>query len=190
MKLKIACLISRVAHPIILLLAYLFYFLFSVHNTEKAIWTLVIIISLGVLPLVFWNLIRTRKGLYSNFDVSIRNQRSSMYRFILLLAVMVVIALWYSNQPENVLIGSLLLIQLLIAAFLLNFKTKVSLHLAIAIFIGFGLWEINKSFALIIWGSCPLIAWSRWYLGRHLPVELFWGFVLGLICGIEALYFL
>jgi hypothetical protein len=113
-----------------------------------------------------------------------------MYRFILLLAVVVVIALWYSNQPDNVLIGSLLLIELLIAAFLLNFKTKVSLHLAIAIFIGFALWEINKSFALATWVSCPFIAWSRWYLGRHLPVELFWGFVLGLICGIEILYFI
>ena len=188
MKLKIARLISRVGHPIVLLVAYLFSFLFSVHNPEKATWTLTIIILLGVLPLILWNLIRTRKGLYSNFDVSIRNQRSSMYLFILLLAVVVVIALWYSNQPENILIGSLVLIQLLLIAFLLNFKTKVSLHIAIAVFIGFGLWEINKSFALIIWGSCPFIAWSRWYLGRHLPMELFWGFVLGLICGIEILY--
>jgi hypothetical protein len=189
LKLQIAQLISRLGHPIILLLVYLFYFLFSVHPPEKATWTLLIIICLGVLPLILWNLIRTRKGLYSNFDVSVRNQRFSMYSFILLLAATVVFALWYSNQPDDVITGSLLLVQLLILAFLLNFKLKVSLHTAIAVFIGFGLWKLNNTYAIITWGSCPFIAWSRWYLQRHLPIELFWGFVLGLLCGLQVVYF-
>jgi len=189
LKLKIARLISRVGHPITLLFAFLLYFLFSIHTPEKATWTLLIIFSLGILPMVCWNFIRTRKGLYSNFDVSLRNQRPSMYGFILLLAAIVLIALWWSNQPEKVLIGSLLLIQLLVLAFLVNFKIKISLHVAIAVFIGFGLWQLNNTLALVIWGSCPLIAWSRHYLGRHLPLELFCGFFLGLICGIEVLLF-
>jgi len=190
LKQKIARLISKVGHPIVLVLAYLVYFLFSIHNPEKATWTLLIIILLGILPLVAWNLIRTRKGLYSNFDVSIRSQRSSMYLFILLLAVVVLLVLWISDQPKSLLIGSLILIQLLLFAFVLNFKNKVSLHIAIAIFTGFGLWEINQTFAIVIWGSSPFIAWSRWYLGRHQPIELFWGFLLGCICGVEILLFI
>ncbi len=190
MKQNIARIISRIGHPICLLLTFLVYFLFSIHNSAKAIWTLIIIVSLGILPLIAWNLYRTRKGLYSNFDVSIRSQRSSMYRFILLLAVIVLAALWFSKQPSNVLIGSLILIQLLLLAFFLNYKTKISLHVAIAVYTGFGLWGINKEFSMVIWALTPLIAWSRWYLGRHLAIELFWGFVLGCICGVEVLYFI
>ncbi|EPR65076.1 phosphatase PAP2 family protein [Cyclobacterium qasimii] len=190
MKQKIALIISKVGHPICLLLTFLVYFLFSIHDPAKAFWTLTIIISLGILPLIGWNLYRTRKGLYSNFDVSIRSQRSSMYRFILVLAVIVLAALWFSNQPSSVIIGSLILIQLLLLAFFLNYKIKISLHVAIAVFTGFGLWEINKEFSMIIWAFTPLIGWSRWYLGRHFPIELFWGFVLGIICGLEIIYFI
>tara|TARA_R110001592_G_scaffold363383_1_gene686752 strand:+ start:106291 stop:106797 length:507 start_codon:yes stop_codon:yes gene_type:complete len=168
----------------------LIYFFFSIQDPAKAFWTLTTIVSLGILPLIGWNLYRTRKGLYSNFDVSIRSQRSSMYLFILILSGLVLLVLWMSDQPASVLIGCLILIQLLLFAFILNFKTKVSLHIAIAIYTGFALWEINQTFAIIIWGSSPLIGWSRWYLGRHLPVELFWGFLLGSICGLEILYFL
>ena len=187
---KIARLISRIGHPISLLLTFLVYFLFSIHTPLKAFWTLIIILSLGILPLIAWNLYHSRKGLYSNFDVSIRTQRSSMYRFILLLAVIVLAALWFSNQPSNVIIGSLVLIQLLLLAFFINYKTKISLHVAIAVYTGFGLWEINREFSMVIWAVTPLIAWSRWYLGRHLAIELFLGFVLGCLCGIEILYFI
>jgi membrane-associated phospholipid phosphatase len=113
-----------------------------------------------------------------------------MYRFILLLAVIVLTALWFSNQPSNVIIGSLVLIQLLLLAFFINCKTKISLHVAIAVYTGFGLWEINREFSMVIWAVTPLIAWSRWYLGRHLAIELFLGLVLGCLCGIEILYFI
>ncbi|AEL26504.1 hypothetical protein [Cyclobacterium marinum] len=190
MKNKIARIISQVGHPLLLILAFLIYFLFSIHNPEKAILTFLIILFLGILPLVFWNLIRTKKGLYSNFDVSIRSQRNSMYLFVLTSAFFVLLALWANGQPDAVLIGSAILIQLLCLAFVINFKSKVSLHVAITIFTAFGFWEINPWIAIGLWISSPLIAWSRWQLRRHEPMELIWGLLLGLICGIEILTFI
>jgi hypothetical protein len=190
LKNKIAQIISQVGHPILLILAFLIYFLFTIHSAGKAILTLIIVLFLGVLPLIFWNLIRTKKGLYSNFDVSIRSQRKSMYLLILILALLVLFALWVNGQPDAVLIGSAILIQLLCFAFVINFKSKVSLHVAISIFTAFGFWDINSWVAICLWISSPIIAWSRWYLKRHQLVELIWGLLLGLICGIEILLFI
>ncbi|WP_339904718.1 hypothetical protein [uncultured Cyclobacterium sp.] len=190
MKNKIARIISQVGHPILLILAFLIYFLFTIHSPEKAILTLLIVLFLGILPLIFWNLVRTKKGLYSNFDVSIRSQRNSMYLFIIILAFLVLLALWANGQPDAVIIGSAILIQLVCLAFLINFKSKVSLHVAITIFTAFGFWEINPWIAIGLWVGSPFIAWSRWQLKRHQPEELIWGLLLGLVCGIEILLFI
>lgn len=190
MKRKIARIVSQVGHPIVLILAFLTYFLFSIHSAEKAFQTILIILLLGILPLILWNLTRTKKGLYSNFDVSIRSQRYSMYLFIMSLAILVLLALWANGQPNSVLIGSVILIQLLLFAFFINFKSKISLHVTLTIFTAFGFWEINPWIAIGLWLISPIIAWSRWYLQRHQPLELFYGLLLGMLCGIEIILFI
>lgn len=130
----------------------------------------------------------THNGRYSNFDVSIQSQRFSLYLWILFLAAITILFLWASDLPGEVLTGALVLLQLLLLAFLLNFQIKISLHLAIATYISFAISTLNMTLAVLLFITLPLIAWSRWRLGRHLPAELIWGAFLGLICGIQLLF--
>jgi membrane-associated phospholipid phosphatase len=107
---------------------------------------------------------------------------------MLFLGIVVFGFLWLSNQPGPVLTGGLVLIQLLMISFLLNFRIKVSLHLAIAAYISIALCPINFPMGIGLFVLLPLIAWSRWYLGRHGILELVLGALLGLICGFEFLW--
>ncbi|WP_162418892.1 hypothetical protein [Cyclobacterium roseum] len=188
MRYRLALYISRIAHPISLLVAFLGYTLFSILEPVKATWTLTGILFLGIFPLIIWNAYHTRKGHYSNFDVSIRRQRYSLYRWMLFLATVITLFLWASKLPEEVLTGGMILLQLIFLGFLLNFRIKVSLHLAIAAYISVAISPLNLVLAIFLFSILPLIAWSRWQLGRHRSGELIWGAFLGLICGFQFLF--
>lgn len=187
MRYRLALFISRIAHPISLLVAFLIYTLFSILEPAKATWTVAGILFLGILPLIFWNEYHTRKGRYSNFDVSIRRQRYSLYLWILFLSGMVILFLWANDLPNEVLTGGLILVQLLLLSFLFNFRIKVSLHLAIAGYVAVAISPISFGLGVLLFTTLPLIAWSRWQLGRHQFAELIWGTSLGLICGFQLL---
>ncbi|MDN3688144.1 hypothetical protein [Cyclobacterium jeungdonense] len=187
MRYRLALYISRIAHPINLLVAFVIYTLFSILEPAKATWTVVGILLLGILPLIIWNRYHTQKGRYSNFDVSIRRQRYSLYPWILFLGGLVILFLWVNELPNEVLTGGLILIQLLLLSFLLNFRIKVSLHLAIAGYVALAISPISFGLGVLLFVTLPLIAWSRWQLGRHRSAELVWGASLGLICGVQLL---
>ncbi|MEX2565352.1 MAG: phosphatase PAP2 family protein [Cyclobacteriaceae bacterium] len=189
MNRKLARFISRVGHPVFLLAAFLSYTLFSIHQLEKAILTVFGVILIGILPLVVWNFVHTKRGVYSNFDVSIRRERYSMYGFIAVLSLLVMVFLLLTDQPFNVLLGCLLIIELVMLAFLINFRLKISLHVAMSIYVAFGLLSMNRPLAWLLLVAVPLIAWSRWQLGRHRVSELVGGVLLGLFCGMQLLYF-
>ena len=188
MKNRLALRISQIAHPISLLVGFLAYSLFFILEPIKAGWTLAGTLLLGILPLIFWNEYHRRTGRYTNFDVSLRKQRYSLYLWMLFLGTVVFGFLWLSDQPRSVLSGGLVLLQLLLVSFLLNFRIKISLHLAIAAYISIALFPINFALggALIVF--LPLIAWSRWQLDRHRVIELVVGAILGLICGFQLLW--
>lgn len=186
---KTALIISRIGHPINLIMGYLIFYTFSVHSSTTAWWTLAGLIGIGILPLVAWNHIHTKRGTYTNFDVSVRQDRYSMYGFIFFLAFLVITFLILTKQPVNMLIGSLVLIQLVLISFLLNFRIKASLHTSMVIFVGLAVLPLNLPLSLALLTSAPVIAWSRWRLGRHKVGELIAGTVIGILTGLQLLYF-
>lgn len=184
MKNRIALIISRIAHPISLIMAFMAYTFFSIHGPWKATWTLIAITALGILPLVIWNQSRTKKGIYTNFDVSVRKDRYSMFTLITVLTLLVILFIFISNQPWPVVAGSLVLLLLVLASFVLNFWLKVSLHMAVSFYVALGLWQIHPLPAVLLFLAIPFIAWSRKQLGRHQNDELLIGGMIGMFCGI------
>lgn len=187
-KQRFAIIISRVGHPINLLTAFLVFTVFSIHEVKMAYFTVGGVVLLGVFPLVVWNWTKTRKGTYTNFDVSVREDRYSMFGFIFFLSLLVILFLVWTGQPSEIITGTLVTVEMVFLAFLINFRLKISLHTAISLFIGFGFLPLSLPLAIGSFSSVPLIAWSRWLMGRHQVSELIGGAILGMFCGIQLLY--
>nr|MBI1231115.1 hypothetical protein [Cytophagales bacterium] len=188
MNQKIALGISRIAHPLLLLSLFVFYSTFSILDVETAVWTALTIIAIAVIPLIGWNSWKTHRGAYSNFDVSIREQRFSMFGFIFLLSCLLIGFLYLSGQPSALLVGTLLLIEGLLLVFFLNFWIKASLHITVAAYICFGLLPLNPHFAAALAAMIPLIGWARVTQKRHTVPEVVWGLGIGVFTGIQLLY--
>ncbi|SHN27458.1 hypothetical protein SAMN04488057_115122 [Cyclobacterium lianum] len=186
-KNRLSLFISRIAHPIVLVLVLLAATFFSVHSPLKASLTMAAVTAIGILPLIYWNQSRTKKGIYTNFDVSVRKDRYSMFVVILVLTILVIVYIIASDQPRNVLVGSLVLLQMLVLAFIFNFRWKISLHMAVACYVALAFWQLHTPIAILLCFSTPFIAWSRKQLGRHQNNELVIGGLVGLFSGILLL---
>lgn len=188
MKQQIALAISRIAHPLILISLFIIYSTFSIHDSQTAAWTSAGILGIAVIPLIGWNVWKTHKGEYSNFDVSIREQRFSMFGIIFTLSFLLIGFLYFSGQPSVLLIGCLLLIEALLLVFVLNFWIKASLHMTISVFIGCGLLPLNPILTWLLFAIVPFIGWARITQKRHHWEEVLAGLAIGLFTGIQLLY--
>jgi hypothetical protein len=188
MKQQIALAISRMAHPLMLVSLFIIYSTFAILDPQKAIWTAVGILGIAVIPLIGWNIWKTSRGEYSNFDVSIREQRFSMFGIIFSLSFILIGFLYFSGQPSVLLIGCLLLIEALLLVFLLNFWIKASLHMTVSTFIACGMLPLNPVLACILFAIVPFIGWARVTQKRHFWGEVLAGLAIGLFTGIQLLY--
>ncbi len=189
MKQKLALTISRILHPMVLMPLFITYVVFSLLPGEEAVFTTASIVSIGILPLAIWNIYRTRSGKYSNFDVSIREQRFSMFGVVFLLAILLMAYLWLSGQPDVLLIGCGLVVGLLFTSFVCNFWLKTSLHTAILTYICIGLWPMDARLSMVMAIAVPLVAWARVVQSRHNAFEVGVGFINGAFFGVLLLYF-
>lgn len=188
-KLQIAKLISIVGHP--LLVGSLYVIFISFYDLEKNTTVIISIAILSVVtfPILFHNYIKTKKGTYSNFDVSDQKQRRGFYPFSILLFAICLILFVTLHFPKVVLVTTASFLGMLISMALVNFKIKASLHLAIALFIVPKFFEISMilGFGFLLFGIC--IGWSRLTLGRHTLKEISLGSIIGFLFGLLSLYF-
>lgn len=139
-----------------------------------------------ILPLVVLLVRRTRRGEWSDFDVSRRDQRPGLYYVALPLLAVAALLAWGLGAPASFL-RALLAIAFLFAAGLLgNRYLKISLHMMLGAFCLVILarlypWSLFLTFPLL-----ASLAWSRWRLERHTPAEIAAGLLLGLVAGTFA----
>lgn len=152
--------------------------------TRSLRWT-VLIGAATILPvtaLILWNM---HRGVWSDFDVSRRDQRSGLYWFALPLLALAALLLpappWFQRSM-------LALVAVLVIALALDRLLKTSLHLLFAAFSTVVMAGADvRSLALMLPLSAAL-AWSRWHLGHHTPAELALGSALGAAAGIETVW--
>ncbi|WP_158857082.1 hypothetical protein [Lunatibacter salilacus] len=188
MKQHIALAISRLAHPLLLISLFIIYSTYTIQDPRTAAWTSFAILGIAVIPLIGWNIWKTHKGEYSNFDVSIREQRFSMFGIIFSLSLILIGFLYFSGQPSVLIIGCLLLIEAMLLIFILNFWIKASLHMTISTFICCGLLPLNATLAAILGIIVPFIGWARITQKRHSWEEVLAGMATGLFTGIQLLF--
>ena len=183
MKQNFAKYISIVGHPLITISAFVIIVMFSFEEFNKALLISFLIVGCIIIPNVIRNYIKTKNGEYTNFDVSIRTQRHSMYLFAMLPMLIITAVLFYTSQPRGLCYGVLFGLVLLLISFIVNFFIKCSGHVSLTIYLSFLVIPLNIIIGIIVLLCSGLIGWSRVELKRHTVKEVFTGAVIGLTVG-------
>lgn len=180
---KLAKLISIIGHP--LLLGTLYVVLMSFHNLPKntAMAVSISVIGLITIPIIFNNWRKTKKGTYSNFDVSDQQQRKGFYPFAIALFIVLLLVFWFFDFPREVISKSLVFFAMVLLMALINLRLKASMHAGIAFYIAVSVFSIGILLGLILSGLAILISWSRLEMKRHSLLELIVGGVIGIVFG-------
>lgn len=175
---------SIIGHPLLTVAAYVCFFCFYHYSLQKAAYLSVLIIGLVVIPIIARNWFKVRRGQYSNFDVSNRQQRNSFYPPVLILLVFLAFVLYFMNQDNVLLFGVFIFLLLMVVLAIGNRWVKISLHASINFFIATLLLPYGKTMASLALLFSLLVSLSRIVLGRHHWSEVLAGSCLGLSFGL------
>lgn len=187
-SLTIAKTLSILGHPLLLGNIYVIAMSFHKMPVNQAIWVSSLLLVLVTLPIIIHNQKKVTSGTYSNFDVSDQNQRKSFYPFAIVLFVLLNLAFYQLNLPQEVINHTLIFSGFLILMAVVNLYIKASLHAGIAFYISFSLWDIHWSLGLALFILAIGIAWSRKYTRRHSLPELIIGGLIGALSGLSGLF--
>lgn len=173
---RLAAVVSGLGHP--LLTAALF--VGAVALRQSGGWVAGAVVGGVVLPVAAWNYWQVRRGRYTNFDVSARQQRGSFYPVLLTLLALATGSAWLLGTPLAWRVGLGVALALILLCYLLNFRLKVSLHAALSFFLAGGVGLLaGAGWGLGAGALAGLVAASRVVLRRHTPLEVLVGAGVG-----------
>jgi hypothetical protein len=182
MTYKIALWLSRVFHPFVvsLLCLLLVVHLSGVALADTLVWVALAFIVL-ILPLVLFIMLSVYTGRYSDPDVSIREQRRSIYILAALCLIVLTLILFWLDAPQ---IAQQALwaasIALFVGGLINHFWTKVSLHTMAMAGCTFVTFTVSWPLALAMLVTTAAVSWSRVHLKRHTSGQVVWGTVIAL----------
>jgi hypothetical protein len=177
---RLARLISLVSYPAIagpIGLAYLGLLLRT--TPADVIKWLVLCVGAFAVPLMLVVARRVRSGRISDFDVSLRAQRREIYLWGLAFNIVTIVLVYTLDGPSFILaalLSALIAGALAVAA---NRYIKVSVHSGVSAMVATGLLLVSGVSA---WPTVPMVgavAWARYRVRRHTPVEIAGGVALG-----------
>jgi len=190
MKTKLAKIISTAGHPLLTIPLFIIIVLFSNNDIKSAAFLTFLIVGCIFVPLIAWMYLKSKNGSYTNFDVSDKKQRRSLFIFAIPFLVVVTIVLYLTHQAEKTCISVLFATLLVIISQLVNFFIKSSLHVSLSLYLAFLAMPISPVFGFSMIFLSILIGWSRVVLKRHSVKEVLVGAIIGLTVGSMMLYFL
>ncbi|MBP1616479.1 MAG: phosphoesterase PA-phosphatase related protein [Bacteroidetes bacterium] len=189
MKQKFAQFISVIGHPLLTIPLFVLIVTFSKENSSTAILVSFLIIGCFFIPVTIMLFVKSRNGSYSNFDVSNRIQRKSLYVFSIPLLTAVTIVLYLTDQSLSICLSVFFALILLIVSMVVNFFVKSSLHVSLNVFLAALVYGVDSKIAVAILLFTLVLIWSRITLGRHTCKEVILGFILGFSLGLIMLHF-
>lgn len=179
----VARLISQILHPVLLtLLSILIVGTSGIgEQPSGALWA-TLTIFLQVIPPTIFFVTRLRQGIYSDEDISIRQQRNELYLFgtISVVAGTAILYLLKAPLPLLALLISGLLLNL--TNWLINFFWKISIHSgAIGSCATIGLIYV-RPLGIVLCLLAVALGWARVRTRNHTPTQVVAGFSLAVIC--------
>lgn len=176
-ELRIARILSAALHPFIVAP------LTAAIVTRNWRWTGAIAAT-TILPLTVLLIRRTRRRVWTDFDVSHRDQRPGLYYAALPLLALAALAVWSLDAPLWFLRSFVAIACLFAAGLIGNRFLKISLHMMLGAFCLVGLARLSAWSLFLTVPLLASLAWSRWRLERHTAAEIATGLLLGLVAGL------
>lgn len=120
-------------------------------------------------------------GVFSNFDVSKKEQRPLFFSFIAFMMSCYLFSLLILDGPKILLIGFIAILLGLTIIFFINKWIKASVHLATATSVFLFIGTVYKGYYFLFLFLIPLLAWSRVKMKEHTPMETVVGTILGIM---------
>ena len=181
MSKKIAEIISLVLNPLVILIPVPFFLIFEKTDDliRSLLWTGISMFFIFLYFLLV--LIGIKFKIFSDLDISKREQRPEAFALGLLVIISFLICSFLLHAPGILQIGTFALILGVIVITIANTFTKVSWHLAVlsAFLTGIVLiegWEFLPGFILL-----PLLAWARIKTKNHTLLQTIFGSAIGIL---------
>jgi membrane-associated phospholipid phosphatase len=181
---------SAVGNPLLTSAVFLSAFSLRLLDRSRAFEVVGALIVLLIFPIAIWNRSRVRSGHYSDFDVSRREDRTTMYPIVLGLVLVSTGMLFLTHQPKMISVGMLCVTGMIVAAFLTNRWIKISLHAIFSFFFAVVAIKISLHWVAPMLIFAGLVSSSRFILKRHTPGELVLGSAVGILTGCVLLFVL
>lgn len=134
-----------------------------------------------ILVVVLFVIAGVMLGVFSNFDVSKREQRPLLFSFSAFAAFCYLLSLIILDAPKILFIGFFALALGLAAIVIVNRWIKASVHVAIATAVLLLLGIAYKGYFFLFLILIPLLGWSRVKTKKHTPMETIIGSILGIV---------
>ena len=188
MKKNIAHIVSVLGHPLLTIPLYVALVMFGSEDFKRASLNTFLIIGCVFIPVTMWLYIKSRNGSYTNFDVSDRKQRKSVFVFIIPILSIVTYILYKSDQASHLWQSMLFGLILLFILQVVNFRIKSSMHVSLNIYLSFLIMTVNYPVGIIVLLLTAPIGWSRVALGRHSLKEVLSGTIIGLLVSLVMMH--
>jgi membrane-associated phospholipid phosphatase len=179
MKLSLAKIISLIFHPVTAVTLAPFLLIYkTTHNFQAAsYWTIHLLIFL--IFFMIFVVIAVRKKIFSDMDVSKREQRPLLYHVGSSLAVVYFISLFLLKAPFILYFVTIGLIFGIVLFSIINRRIKASIHVATITALILPLAVSYGQYYLLLLFIIPLVVWSRLKTKRHSLSEIFVGGTVG-----------
>lgn len=181
--------ISIIGHPLLTIPIFIAIVMFRFSDLREAIFISFLIIGCVFIPVILWMYFKSKNGSYTNFDVSDKTQRKSLFLFAAPLLLIVTIILFKTNQPRDLCISVLFALILTIISQIVNFFVKTSLHVSLNIYLASLIFTFDYKIGIIVLLFTGLLCWSRVKLDRHTIKEVISGLLIGTCIGLIMLRF-
>ena len=183
MNTKLANALSTVGHPLLTISVFVLVALFNYESVREASIISALVLGFVTIPLSIKMYVGSKRGTYTNFDVSNKGERQSWYFIALFLVLILTAVLFFTNQSQAVKWTAFFFLLLLSVSKFVNYFVKSSLHVSLNILVAFLIMPLHLIFGIVFLVFVLFVAWSRVALKRHTLKEVIYGGFIGLIVG-------
>jgi membrane-associated phospholipid phosphatase len=189
---RLARLMSNIFHPFLVSLVTLVLVIYLDGSTLAAAmkWT-VLAFSIVVLPLSLYLAVNVWRGHYSDWSISIREQRSNIYVLSGICFVILVLTFIRTGAPAIALACLYsALITVVVAALINRLVTKISLHSVAMAGCAAALFWVSVPLGMFLASAALLVGWARLQLKQHTLAQVLmgWATAAGSVLVVFGLY--
>lgn len=189
---RLARLLSNLFHPFLVSVATLALVIYLDGATllQAIQWTAVGF-GIVILPLTLYLAINVRRGRYSDWSISIREQRYGIYAVAGICFVILVLTFVWAGAPAIALAClAAALATVLVAAVINRLVTKISLHSVAMAGCAAALFWVSPPLGLFLAAAALAVGWARMRLKHHTLTQILlgWGLAAGSVIVVFSLY--